>query len=258
MPPVRKARKLLWGLFIATISLIIIRPFAVNPFFSVFLPVEILSSQATYNDRSDGKHTVGRYAYAYVFYASNDAYACSALVNVARLLRTLPEDVDLVMIAFDSVSLLIRDVAAQRLGVLVYNTSSFGEEYNMGSPIGGDKGKYRHCFLKFLAFLLPNTYRRPIVLDSDSLVLWAPNHLFHLPDELPLAIPSAYWLRPHFVSVTNWLMSVSVQQKRTGWEGRNNIYIVLIRHFVFSGTPIQGDISHIAKRTLRELQAEVR
>jgi len=41
---------------------------------------------------------------AYVFYVSDDAYACSALVNMARLQETLPRDVDLIMIAFDSVS----------------------------------------------------------------------------------------------------------------------------------------------------------
>lgn len=79
----------------------------------------------------------------------------------------------------------------------------------MGFPIGSNEGGYRHCFLKFLAFLLPSEkYRRLIMLDSDSLVLRAPHHLFHLPDELPLAVPSAYWLRPQFISVTNWLMSV--------------------------------------------------
>ena len=147
---------------------------------------------------------------AYVFYVSDDAYACSALVNMARLQPTLPRDVDLIMIAFDSVSTSIREVATERLGALVHNTSSFGKEYDMGIPIGQHREKYRHCFLKFLAFLLPSeTYRRLIMMDADSLVLRPPHHLFDLPDELPLAVPSAYWLRPHFVSVTNWFMSVS-------------------------------------------------
>ena len=150
---------------------------------------------------------------AYVFYVSDDAYACSALVNMARLQPTLPRDVDLIMIAFDSVFTSIRDVATKRLGALVHNTSNFGKEYDMGIPIGQHREKYRHCFLKFLAFLLPSeTYRRLIMMDADSLVLHPPHHLFDLPDELPLAVPSAYWLRPQFVSVTNWFMSVSRQQ----------------------------------------------
>ena len=184
------------------------RPSAFNPSFSTMLATENVASRAMREDRGFVNHTTWRYAY--VFYASNDAYACSTLVNMARLQKTLPENVDLVMIAFDSVSSPIRDVAVHHLGALLYNTSSFGKEFDMGFPIGSNEGGYRHCFLKFLAFLLPSEkYRRLIMLDSDSLVLRAPHHLFHLPDELPLAVPSAYWLRPQFISVTNWLMSVS-------------------------------------------------
>lgn len=219
MPPVGKACVLLCGIFIGIILSVITRPLTVDPSF-MLLASENFSSRTSCKDRDNGNHTVGRYAY--VFYASNDAYACSALVNMARLQRTLPEDVDMVMIAFDGLSLAIRDVATHQLGALIYNTSSFGKEYDMGFPIGKYDGVYRHCFLKFLAFLLPSdTYLRLIVLDSDSLVLRAPRHLFQLPEELPLAVPSAYWLRPQFVSVTNWLMSVSLQQSGTGWgEGK--------------------------------------
>jgi hypothetical protein len=149
---------------------------------------------------------------AYVFYASDDTYACGALVNMARLQKTLPRDVDLIMVAFDSISNSIREIATQRLGALIYNSSSFGKEYDMGFPIGRHQ-HYRHCFLKFLAFLLPReTYLRLIMMDADSLILRPPHHLFNLPDELPLAVPSAYWLRPQYISVTNWLMSVSGQK----------------------------------------------
>jgi len=108
------------------------------------------------------------------------------------------------MIAFDSVSSAIRDVAVHRLGALLYNASNFGKEFDMGFPIGSNEGGYRHYFLKFLAFLLPSeTCRRLIMLDSDPLILRAPHHVFHLPHELPLAVPSAYWLRPQFISVTS-------------------------------------------------------
>lgn len=221
MPPGTKAGVFIikhrnaWGIILMGMVFFMIgRLFRLNPSFSAALYHENVSTKVLCN----GSHSEGRYAY--VFYASDDAYACSALVNMARLKKTLPEDVDLIMVAFESVSSAIRDVAVHRLGGLVYDTSSFGMEYDMGAPIG-QYLHYRHCFLKFLAFLLPNDkYRRLIMLDSDSLILRAPHHLFHLPDELPLAVPSAYWLRPQFVGVTNWLMSVMCRENLRRANGR--------------------------------------
>ena len=187
---------------------------------------------------------------AYVFYASDNAYACSALVNMARLQKTLPRGVDLIMIAFDSVSTSIREVATERLGALVHNTSRFGKEYDMGVPIGQHREKYHHCFLKFLAFLLPSeTYRRLIMMDADSLILRPPHHLFDLPDELPLAVPSAYWLRPHFVSVTNWFMSVSQ-------ENEGSLQRHLIDH-IFQVRP-STEMYIKLQRALQDFQAQVR
>ncbi|TFJ82793.1 hypothetical protein NSK_005869 [Nannochloropsis salina CCMP1776] len=55
-------------------------------------------------------------------------------------------------------------------------------------------GYYNESGNKFLAFLLPTTiYRRLILLDADCLILRAPHHLFELPDEIPYAAPKAYW-----------------------------------------------------------------
>lgn len=151
--------------------------------------------------------------YAYVFYVADDAYGCGALVNMARLREAeggLPDNVDLVMVAKDgAVSESILEKAEHELGGIVYPTSSFGEGADFIAPVGGLSGYYNDCFLKFRAFLLPpDVYQRLILIDTDSLIIRPPHHLFRLPDELPLAAPSAYWLRPTYVSVTNWFLSV--------------------------------------------------
>lgn len=108
---------ILCGIILGIVLFMAARPSELNLSFSTMLTTENVASRAMCNDREFANHTAGRYAY--VFYASNDAYACSALVNMARLHKTLPENVDLVMIAFDSVSSAIRDVAVRRC-VYVY------------------------------------------------------------------------------------------------------------------------------------------
>lgn len=151
--------------------------------------------------------------FAYAFYVSNDAYGCGALVNMARLIEVgggLPPAIDLIMIAKDgAVSDRILSIAEKEMHAKIYFASGFGPDVDMGTPVGVHT-HYRDCFLKFLAFLLPaDTYRRLILIDTDSLVLRPPNHLFHLPDELPIAAPKAYWLGPDQHIVTDWLLSVS-------------------------------------------------
>ena len=156
--------------------------------------------------------------YAYVFYAAEDAYACSALVNMARLRRFgLPANVDLVMLAHDTVSSTLREVAQEKFGALIYESSSFGGDAAMSSPTGELAGYYRHCFQKLMVFLLPqDVYRRVILMDADSLILRPPHHLFHLPEELPFALPQGYWLLPDEDTLTSWFMSVRKGVGRSG------------------------------------------
>lgn len=176
---------------------------------------------------------------AYVFYASNNAYCCAAIVNMARLRRftdqqALPEHVDLVLIVSDEVSPEMQRLAKEEWGAVVYNRDDFGPEYAMAGPLGKFGHYYRDCFQKFLAFLLPaDVYKRLVVIDADCLILRPPHHLFDLPKELPLAAPPAYWYwnRPGFqdtafwqdqnlrasrqVFLTTWFMSVGDHAKRT-------------------------------------------
>lgn len=167
--------------------------------------------------------------FAYVFYATNDGYACSALLNMMRLRRLedgLPSNIDLILIVSNAVSREIRHTAIEDVGAKVFNASSFHPQ--MVRPLGKYSHFYTESSNKFLAFLLPNTtYRRIILMDADCLVLRPPHHLFDLPDEIPFAAPKAYWYwnNSHFQDtafwnvpelrksrqdfLTSWLMSVS-------------------------------------------------
>lgn len=150
--------------------------------------------------------------HAYVFYASNDAYCCAAMVNMARLrrfngLHSLPENVDLALIVSEGVSEHMQRMAQDQWGALVYKRGEFGPEHAMVGPLGKFGQYYKDCFQKFLAFLLPaDVYRRLVVLDADCLILRPPHHLFDLPDDLPLAAPPAYWYwnRPNYQDTAFW------------------------------------------------------
>ena len=172
--------------------------------------------------------------YAYVFYAANDPYGCSALVNMARLRRLnggLPRNVDLILIASEKLSASISHAAVERTRALIYNANSF--PLHMAAPLGKFADYYRDSVDKFLGFLLPSdVYRRVILLDADCLILRPPNHLFELPDEIPFAAPKAYWYwnNPHYQDtafwrvpelrlsrqdfLTSWIMSVSSTTQR--------------------------------------------
>jgi len=96
------------------------------------------------------------------------------------------------------------------------------------------------------------------MLDSDSLVLRALQSRLLPSGRIATPVPSAYWLRPHFISVTNWLMSVSAHQgiqRRLG-EGTPHHNTFVPVYLFLIGTPLQGDISHVAKITSRPKYVE--
>ena len=168
--------------------------------------------------------STGPTRFAYVFYAANDPYGCSALVNMARLRRLgrgLPSNVDLVLIASDELSPSIARAAVERTQARVYNASSF--LFRMAAPLGKFADYYRDSVDKFLGFLVPaHVYRRVILLDADCLILRPPHHLFELPDEIPFAAPKAYWYwnNPQYQDTAFWQvpeLRLSRQDFLTSW-----------------------------------------
>jgi alpha-N-acetylglucosamine transferase len=142
--------------------------------------------------------------FAYTFYATNDRYYCSALVNAKRL----------------------RDVGSDnRIDILIFHSSVYSPSLHLKNkanilnikdrivndmPLTAD-GYYRDCLVKLRVFDL-NEYNRVILMDSDSIVIKPLDHLFLLPDVI-LAAPRAGWLPQPFL--TSMLLVVKPDLKTT-------------------------------------------
>lgn len=124
---------------------------------------------------------------AYAFYAAEDHYWCSALVNIRRLRDTGADpSVPAVIIVPDAFPITpARLAAAEKVGARVHTVPRLG---------GGVTGYYHDCMTKLYIFNMTE-FDRVIYMDSDSLVLHNMDDLFGLP-EADMSAPRAYWLNP--------------------------------------------------------------
>jgi hypothetical protein len=133
------------------------------------------------SDRSRPKHRC-----AYVFYATNDAYAVAALVFVRRLRELgLRADLDLVALHHSLSRPLVE--AMGELGVVARPVA----------PLRGKRGGFRDALTKLRLFELIE-YDRLVFADVDAMPLRPLDYLFDLPISRPIAAPSAYWLPQPF------------------------------------------------------------
>ncbi|EMC91056.1 hypothetical protein BAUCODRAFT_313506 [Baudoinia panamericana UAMH 10762] len=144
-------------------------------------------------------------SFAYVFYATSNEYACSALVNIHRLRNVLDSEIPIHLLVSDGVTQSYRR-AAQTLGVGVH-----AEE---APPIaGGMSGSYyQDCMLKLLAFkmhTLDPKLKRVLAFDSDQLIMRNLDPLFTGLPPIDLAAPRAYWLAKDFLASTFMMISLS-------------------------------------------------
>lgn len=125
--------------------------------------------------------------FAYVFYATDDQYACSALVNAIHLRTTLSTAHPIYLLATSSVSKEYIDR---------FTAHGFNVIISSAPPLQTMMDYYDGSLLKLMAFGLyeyvPHL-RRVIIMDSDQLILKNLDHLFNLPS-VTLAAPRAYWL----------------------------------------------------------------
>ena len=149
--------------------------------------------------------------YAYVFYATSDAYACSVLVNIHRL-YVLNTSLPFHVLASPDVSESYVKALEEANAIVHIETPP---------PLfGGGGGYYQGCLLKLVAFkmheLAPGV-ERVLVLDGDQLIMRNMDFLFALP-EVDVAAPRAYWLAKDFISST--FMMISLSQRL--WQTVNN------------------------------------
>lgn len=126
--------------------------------------------------------------YAYVFYATSNAYACSALVNIHRLRTVFYSEIPVIMLASSGVSNSTVS-AIRRNGVEVIRDEP--------PPIApGGAQYYNGVLLKLRALRLHQIkprLKRIQIFDADQLIMKSPESLFELP-AIDVAAPLAYWL----------------------------------------------------------------
>ena len=140
---------------------------------------------------------------AYVFYATNDKYACSILVNVHRMQNLYHIKYGIVALVSEGVS------AAYRKELERLNVQVILQEPPQIST--GSNGYYGGCLLKLVSFWLHRlnpVLKRVVVLDSDQLVLRNLDFLFDLPS-VDLVAPRAYWLDRGKIASTLLVISLS-------------------------------------------------
>lgn len=146
---------------------------------------------------------IGQDPFAYVFYATDDVYACSALINAIHLRTTLNTAHPIYLLATSSV---------QQEYIERFTARGFNVIISPAPPIHTMMDYYDGSLLKLMAFGMYNFVphlRRVIIMDSDQLVLKNLDHLFHLPS-ISLAAPRAYWLNDekHIHPLTSALMVI--------------------------------------------------
>lgn len=142
---------------------------------------------------------------AYVFYATQDTYACSVIVNVFLLMNAFGTKYRIFVFVSQSVSEHYRS-SLQVLGATVVEEEPL--------PLHPDSiSYYQDCLLKLAAFRMheiDSDLQRVLILDSDQLILRNLDHLFDKPPVDFLA-PSAYWINDTYLSST--LMLIQPNQK---------------------------------------------
>ena len=142
--------------------------------------------------------------FAYVFYATNDVYACSVLVNINRLQHNLSTSIAIHVLTSTEVSKPYV-TALQQSGVALHIQEP--------PPIKeGGNGYYKDCLLKLLAFkmhVLAPGLKRMLALDGDQLIMKNLDHLFAGLPANDLAAPRAYWLAKDFFASTFLMIDLS-------------------------------------------------
>ncbi|KAJ9636327.1 hypothetical protein H2199_008002 [Coniosporium tulheliwenetii] len=131
---------------------------------------------------------------AYVFYATQNEYACSVLVNIDRLQNLFHTTHRIFVLASPKVSApFIHALEARNVTLLGFRMHE-----------------------------IDPTLKRVLVLDADQLIVNSLDHVFELP-EVDLAAPRAYWIAKDFFSSTFMLINLSDRLWRRVEEGIKTI-----------------------------------
>lgn len=164
------------------------------------------SSALAAAEAAAASHKVDTSGFAYVFYATSDLYACSALVNIARLRHTLNTTLAIHILVSPEIS------PPYLTALSALNTTIHLE--TVPQPASGEisSAYYRDCLLKLLAFKLHTLspgLTRILALDSDQLLLRNLDALFTGLPPVDLAAPRAYWISKFTLASTFLMIDLS-------------------------------------------------
>lgn len=150
------------------------------------------------------KETLDGKGFAYVFYATENNYACSALVNIYRLTKILHTKIAIHVLATQRVS--EEYISAMKAAGAVVHIRSPPPMPENAVPY------YQDCLLKLRAFQMHKLspgLTRVLAFDADQLIMKNLDHLFFDLPVVDLAAPRAYWLNPYWISSTFVLITPS-------------------------------------------------
>jgi len=128
---------------------------------------------------------------AYVFYAVEDAYACSVLINIRLLMQKFKTRYKIHVLVSQDVSQFYH-AKMMELGAEV-------TEHEPPSVHPDSKHYYEGCLLKLFAFKMHHidpTLKRVLAMDGDQMILQDLDHVFDLLS-VDVAAPRIYWKDPN-------------------------------------------------------------
>lgn len=154
--------------------------------------------------------------FAYVFYATSDSYACSALVNIHQL-QTLGSTIPVHVLASEGVSKPYIDAFA---------TAGATTHVETTPKLPLQHGHYyEDCLLKLVVFkmhTLDPSLRRVLLFDSDQLILKHFDNLFSDIPPVDLAAPRAYWLPTEDAVFSSAFMLINLSDRL--WDKVNKTF----------------------------------
>ncbi|THY08896.1 nucleotide-diphospho-sugar transferase [Aureobasidium pullulans] len=160
--------------------------------------------------------------YAYVFYATQNTYACSVLVNIRQLKDVFETKYRIHVLITNEVSLSYVE-ALEDSGATV----SLQAAPALANGTEG-AGYYQDCLLKLYGFRMhqiDTSLKRVIVMDSDQLVLRNLDYLFEDKIEADLAAPRAYWIAKETFSTAFMVITLSDRVWHVVEKALDNIQI---------------------------------
>lgn len=140
--------------------------------------------------------------FGYVFYATADHYACSAMINIHLLQTKFKTPYPIYALVSPGLSDYYKNLFKKNNVTVIVDEPP---------PLNKGAGYYKDVLLKLYAFRMHHyvpSLKRVVIMDSDQLIFGELDSLFQLPD-VRFASPRAYWIHDAELSSTLMVITLS-------------------------------------------------